>query len=104
MATSIWTGASGRRYEYQVYSKNTTFRAVGGNYIFARPLSTGGYRGLYVGQTSNLAARITPDHHKWACGELHGMSQVHVRLNASEASRLAEERDLLARMSPVCND
>lgn len=104
MATVTWTGNSGRTYTYEVYPVGTSFNDVPANYIFTRRSSDGVHTALYVGQTDNLEERITPAHHKWSCAKLHGITHIHVHQNAAESTRLAEERDLLARMSPVCND
>ena len=104
MATATWTGASGAKYTYTIYGLGTSFNSVGGNYMFVRLDSNGKYSSLYVGQTEDLAQRLTPSHHKWPCATRNGMTHIAAHTNSSEARRLAEEQDLLAKFSTVCND
>lgn len=104
MATIDWEGASGRKYTYEIYSLDTPFRPVAGNYIFAKETKPTWYRPLYLGETTNLATRFGPSHHKWACAERNGMTHIHVRQNSNQAARLAEEQDLVDKWDPVCND
>ena len=102
--TCTWPGKSGKKYEYSMHAIGTSFKAEGGNYIFAKALGDGKHRALYVGQTENLRGRLQPSHEKWPCAKQNGMTHIHAHLNASKAARLAEERDLLGNMEPVCND
>jgi len=104
MATATWTGASGAEYTYTIYDLGTTFNSVGGNYIFVRLGSNGRYSALYVGQTEDLAQRLTPNHHKWPCAKRNGMTHIAAHTNSGAASRRAEEEDLLARFTTACND
>ena len=60
-----WIGKSGTRYEYGVYGRDTNWKDVAGNYIFAKKSRDGRFRALYIGETSSLKDRVTPSHEKW---------------------------------------
>ena len=77
---------------------------MGGNYMLVRLSSDGQYSALYVGQTDDLAQRLTPSHHKWPCAKRNGYTHIAAHANSIAASRRAEEEDLLARFTPACND
>ena len=104
MATIDWEGASGRTYTYHIYSLDTPFSPVAGNYAFAKETSPGWWRPLYFGQTDDLKDRITSTHHKWACAKRNGMTHIHAHQNPNQSARLDEEQDLIAKWAPVCND
>ena len=53
-----WTGKSGIEYGYWIHPIGTEFRAEAGNYIYAVQTASGSWRPLYIGQTSNLQARL----------------------------------------------
>lgn len=99
----LWAGASGTKYKYYVHSLNPSFKAEGGNYIFAKRSSTPGqWLAVYIGQTKNLDQRHE-DHNEEACAKRNGATHIHAHLNATQAARLAEEADLLANSNPPCN-
>ncbi len=104
MATATWTGASGAKYTYTIYDLGTNFNSVAGNYMFVKRGSDGRHSSLYVGQTENLKARLTPSHHKWPCAVRNGMTHIAAHTNSSAVDRRAEEEDLLARFTTACND
>lgn len=99
---AIWTGASGRQYEYQVFDARTNWNDVPGNYIFAA-LAQGRWRACYIGQTESFKNRL-PNHESWACAAQNGATHVHARVNrGGEQARKAEEADLIASNQPPCN-
>ena len=98
----VWTGASGAQYTYPVYDLVTMFGSVAGNYIFARQIEDA-WLALYVGETSNLADRI-PDHEKWICARLNGVTHIHAHVNTNQTTRRIEELDLIRATNPPCND
>ena len=99
-----WAGQSGAVYSYTIHRDGDNLPVAGGNYIFVRFERGNGYYALYIGQTSNLSNRI-PSHEKLPCARNHSMNQLHYRVhNGNEASRLAEESDLIKRWTPPCND
>ena len=99
---ATWKGASGRTYTYWVHSLNTNWKAVPGNYIFAKR-SGHGWIAIYIGETDNLAERL-PNHEKWDCARRHGVTHLHAHENTGgAAARRAEEADLIENYDPPCN-
>jgi len=104
MATTTynWAGKSGKTYGYYVYPLDTHFKEEPGNYIFAKRDASGQWIPQYIGQTKNLNQRLG-DHEKEACAKRNGATHIHAHLNPTEATRLAEEKDLIERHNPPCN-
>jgi hypothetical protein len=99
----VWTGLSGHQYEYTIYPAGTQWNDVPGCYIFAKRVPQG-WVALYIGQTESFKNRFD-DHHKWPCALRNGATHVHARVNnAGETSRRTEERDLIERYQPTCNE
>ena len=99
-----WEGQSGKEYQYWIHPIGTSFNDEPGNYIYAKEVEPGSWRPLYIGQTSSLSDRLA-DHEKEACATRNGATRVHVHTNrGGEARRTAEEADLIAKWTPVCND
>lgn len=99
-----WPGQSGREYVYWIYPIGTSFKELPGNYVFARESRPGYWVPVYMGQTENLNQRLE-NHEKEACARRNGATHIHAHTNsAGEASRRAEERDLVTRWKPVCNE
>jgi hypothetical protein len=98
-----WPGQSGTEYAYWIYPIETTFNSAPGNYIFAKETRPGYWTPLYMGQTSDLGERLS-DHEKERCARRNGATHIHVHRNGTEAARLAEERDLILRWRPLCNE
>jgi hypothetical protein len=99
------TGASGTRYQFEVYPRNQTFNAVGAVYaVTKRTLQVGQgiHDVLYIGETGDLSTRFA-DHHKNDCFDRHGANCICTHVDASEASRLRKEADLVAKYGPICN-
>ena len=101
--TIDWPGQSGKTYRYWIYPIGTSFKEVGGNYIFAKEARPGSWIPVYVGQSKNLNQRLE-NHEKEACAKRNGATHIHAHKNDSEAARLAEEKDLIAKWKPVCNE
>jgi hypothetical protein len=102
VATCIWTGKSGTKYEYTIYAIDTTWNDVAGNYIFAKQLPSGLWEALYIGQTDSFANRL-PNHEALPCVRRNGGTHVHAHTNTNKEARLAEEKDLLDNHNPPCN-
>lgn len=102
--TIHWTGQSGRAYTHYIHTISTTFKDAPGNYVFARESSPGRWTPVYIGQTKSLSDRLS-NHEKEECARRRGATHVHAHVNSSgEAARLAEERDLISKWQPPCND
>lgn len=100
--TCSWPGKSGKSYKYYVSPIGATFQEKGGNYIFCKLNTAGRWTPQYIGQTDNLKERLV-DHDKEACAKRNGATHIHQHLNAREADRLAEEKDLIHNFNPRCN-
>ena len=104
--TTVWRGASGQIYTYNVYPIGTPLAAVPGNYVWAvrAPTATGGYRALYAGEAKSLAARVTPSHERFPCVQRHGATHITARVNrAGPRARELEEEDIRHGEKPPCN-
>ena len=98
--TVVWTGNSATRYPYEVYTLDTVWNDVGGNYIFTRQTPTG-WVCIYIGQTQSFKDRI-PNHEVWPCARRQGATHIHAHSNSNADARLREERDLKAAYSELC--
>jgi len=93
--TYNWIGASGREYIYHIHSLPVNFNLnQPGNYIYAKANYSYEWIPVYIGQ-GDLGERISENHHQAECIRAKGATHVHVHLNASEANRVSEEKDLL---------
>lgn len=97
-----WPGKSGRTYTHWIYPIGASFKAEAGNYVYAKSTPQG-WVPCYIGQTNNLQERLG-NHEKEPCAKRNGATHVHVHLTATEAARLAEEQDMIARWQPACNE
>lgn len=101
--TINWPGVSGREYLYYIYPIGSSFKKVPGNYIFAKQTNPGYWTPCYIGQTKNLDERLE-NHEKEVCARRHGATHIHAHLtNGGEVVRKAEEKDLILRWKPPCN-
>ena len=102
----IWEGVSGKKYGYWIRPIYTSWKEMPGNYIYAMEAGPGSreWVPLYVGQTVNLSQRLA-DHEKEAELIRRGATHIHAHTSsAAEQDRLAEERDLIAKLTPPCNE
>lgn len=102
-STIMWPGQSGRKYKYWIHPIGTSFKDEPGNYIFAKETKPGHWSPVYIGQTSSLDTRLA-NHEKEACAKRNGATHIHAHTNSAESSRLSEEKDLIMRWEPPCND
>jgi len=63
-----WTGASGKKYEYAIYSMSTEWNDVPGNYIFTKKTEPRKWSAVYIGQTESFKDRL-PYHDELPCIE-----------------------------------
>lgn len=101
--TVTLTGASGRKYNFDVYPWGTSFNPVGAVYCVLRRTPEGNFTILYIGQTGDLSERFD-DHHKQRCFDRNGKTHIGVCAEPSEVNRLAIETDLVRKYNPACND
>jgi hypothetical protein len=100
-------GASGTSWTFDVYLRDTPFKAVGAVYVQSvrAPKAGGGgsHEFIYVGQTGDLSNRPL-SHHKKGCFDRHGANALLIYTESNERTRLAIERDLINSINPPCND
>lgn len=98
-----WPGQSGQEYPYQIYSIDTTFRPLPGNYIYARQDENGNWIPVYVAQTRDMHQRLE-GHEKLQEAREAGATHIHVHFSQTgQAARCSEEHDLIERWAPQCN-
>jgi predicted GIY-YIG superfamily endonuclease len=104
-ATTItWPGKSGKQHQYWIHPIGTIFKEEPGNYIYAKETRPGYWAPCYIGQTKNLNERLE-GHEKEACAKRKGATHIHAHTNGNgEAARLAEEKDLILKWQPPCNE
>ena len=98
----IWTGASGKKYEYEIYPIGAACSDVAGNYIFARESSPHKWEAIYIGETESFKDRL-PNHNELPCIKRNGGTHIHAHVNRDSQARLDEEADLLANNKTPCN-
>lgn len=105
VADTTICGASGAKYEFEVYTLDTSFKNIGAVYIFTKGIVNDVKRNrdfLYIGQTEELADRIY-SHEKWPCLESNDVHFVCVNVDENENSRQRKEADLLQAVETTCN-
>jgi hypothetical protein len=103
-STYNWPGQSGKEYQYEIYSFGAVFRPVPGIYIYAKQLSDGDWSPIYIAQTRDLHQRLE-GHVTLQDAIDSGATHLHAHYCSSgQAARCTEERDLIARWQPVCNE
>lgn len=101
--TVLWPGQSGKEYKYWIYPIGTTFTDKAGNYVFAKETSPGRWSPVYIGQTNSLSARLS-NHEKESCAKRNGATHVHAHTSSGENERMLEEKDLILKWRPACNN
>ncbi len=99
-----WPGQSGKQYQYEVFALDAAFRPMPGNYIYAGQAEDGSWVPVYIAQTRDLHQRLE-GHVRMDDAIANGATYLHAHYDtAGQASRCTEERDLILRWQPVCND
>ncbi len=99
-----WPGQSGKEYSYEIYDLNTSFQPLPGNYIYAGQAEDGTWVPIYIAQTRDLHQRLE-GHVRLDDAMQNGATHLHAHYcQAGQAARCSEERDLILRWQPVCNE
>ena len=99
-----WPGHSGHEYRYEIYALDAVFRPLPGNFIYARQTEDGSWVPVYISQTRDLHQRLE-GHVKLEDAMANGATHLHAHYHsAGQAARCTEERDLIERWLPVCNE
>lgn len=103
-----FSGKSGEKYRFQVWSLETRFRPLAAVYFVtkrARDNSTysrASHESIYIGQTANLADPFATQM-QFDCFRKHGANCICIYLLEDEQQRVAVENDLLGLHSTHCN-
>jgi hypothetical protein len=99
-----WAGESGQEYQYEVYPIDTAFQALPGNFIYAKQSEDGSWVPVYIAQTRGMHQRLE-GHVNVDDAIANGATHIHAHYcSAGQGARCNEERDLVQRWQPVCND
>ena len=98
------TTPRGNKYTYTAYPiSSTTWNNKAGNYMFAYKTQNGSWQVLYVGLTTDFAARFA-NHDKLNLAMRKGATHILARVNDNDASRKNEEAELIGWLKPALND
>jgi hypothetical protein len=99
-----WEGQSGKQYQYEIFPIDTAFRALPGNFIYAHQSEDGNWVPIYIAQTRDMHQRLE-GHVSMDDAIANGATHIHAHYcEKGQAARCSEERDLILRWQPVCND
>jgi hypothetical protein len=99
-----WSGESGKEYQYEVYPIDTAFQPLPGNFVYAMQSEDGSWVPIYIAQTRGMHQRLE-GHVSVDDAIARGATHIHAHYcSAGQAVRCSEERDLILRWKPVCND
>ena len=107
LGNTTFTGQSGKKYRFKVFPLGTRFRKISGIYVVAnRGRANDGrlrHKVVYVGHTEDFSEPMRA-HRKADAFAAHGANCICVQSDELEASRVEKELDLVAALSPQCND
>ncbi|MFZ5832901.1 MAG: hypothetical protein ACOY3P_22670 [Planctomycetota bacterium] len=107
LGRKAFKGKSGKVYRFKVYPWGTRFRKLSGVYIIGiRAHATNGTPALvplYIGQTEDFSQPFG-EHRKAQELVDQGANCICLQSDTVEESRIAKGNDLIAGLSPVCND
>lgn len=99
-----WSGQSGKEYSYEIFPLEASFQPLPGNYIYAGQAEDGSWVPIYIAQTRDLHQRLE-GHVRAEDAIQNGATCIHAHYcSTGQASRCSEERDLILRWQPVCNE
>jgi hypothetical protein len=103
-STVNWAGQSGAEYKFTICPLHTEFKPLPGVYIYAHLAEDESWVPIYISQTRDLHQRLEgslkPDE-----AAAKGATHLHAHYSSvGQAARCTEERDLIQRWLPVCNE
>ena len=99
-----WRGQSGKEYSYEIRPIESSFRPLPGNFIYAKQDEDGAWIPIYIAQSRDLHQRLE-GHVRVADAVHNGATHIHAHYcSTGPSARFTEERDLILRWQPVCND
>lgn len=102
----VWIGASGNRYQFEIYPMNQQFSKIGGIYIACSRLANGTYGAVYVGKTESFHDRLNlgfSSHEGLERAVRYGATYFAVTVVPTDADRTAFELDLIQGLKPPAN-
>jgi len=106
LGTVIFAGASGRKYDFDVYSIGADFKDIGAVYFFTERVEENqddcSHTGIYIGQTDVMSARFDY-HYAMPCIEKNGANCICIHAESNIIEREEIERDLIIAYKPICN-
>ncbi len=107
IGTITLTGASGKKYEFNIYPFGTEFEAIGAVYYISKRTQkadgNGEHSRIYIGQSANMSERFD-DHHKADCFNNHQANCHSIYQEDNQEKRILIEEDLIKAYKPPCND
>jgi len=103
--TYVWTGVSGRSYDYSIhdeYLRFADYQVLPGNFAFVK-MADDVCCPLFFGETHDAVEQRFQSHVAWDEAVRLGATHIHWRGNDDEAARLSEVDDLVANYAPPLN-
>lgn len=100
------TGASGELYTLYLHPIGTSYRPVGGVYMFLRGRSDGNWDATYIGESGNLDDRLNTGlkhHQAWHCISNNRSTHIATMAVDDASTRLRIETDLRHSHNTACN-
>jgi len=105
LGTITLTGESGKKYEFAIYPRSDSFKALGAVYVQSKREiqdGKGDHTFIYVGETGDLSDRPL-NHHRKACFDREGSNSVLLYLESDKTKRLDIETDIRNGYDMPCN-
>ena len=106
MPIITFTGKSTKKYDFNLYERDTSFKALPGIYVFLRE-EIKSFKMLYIGQTSSFQKRIDvklKEHDQYLCFLRNNYTHIAVlTIRNGEEKRLNIETDLRHNYTTLCN-
>ncbi len=106
LASITLKGESGAEYQFNVYPRSDSFKALGAVYFVTKRTvgadGNGTHKWIYVGETGDLSSRPL-NHHRKACFDKYSANCVCILADGDHDKRLAIETDLRRNYDPPCN-
>ncbi len=100
-------GASGTKYNFEVYPIGTQLYVNPGAYLFLRLAANNNWDVLYVGEAEDFSDRLYTNlrqHHRLQCASQRGATHLGlIKVIGGKNSRMTIETDLRNAYNPPCN-
>lgn len=108
LGTIELVGASGTKYQFNVYPINEECPNESGIYVFTKAGNTAlsptiNHTPIYIGMAASFEKRFY-NHHKDDCIDEKGANRICLMQVKTEPERIRIEKDLLAKYATKCNE